>query len=118
MKFPAYLRPDRVSPGVQPEPTTPADEPAVMRFLTLGGAIVAVQPTTLQHYREHGDDGPVEWFPVPGHRWDCLGCDMGGTSSDTDSVEVAARSSLNQCRKAANEHAEKCRAMPKPEGNR
>jgi hypothetical protein len=57
----------------------------VMRFVTLGGAHVAVTQT----------EG--------GHTWNCGGCDQGDT----------ALQPVVDARRQANDHAGSCRAIPK-----
>lgn len=58
----------------------------LMRFVTLGGAHVAVTKGT-----------------VGGHAWECWGCDEGQD----------CRLTLPDARSAANRHAGQCRAVPK-----
>jgi hypothetical protein len=70
---------------VQPE----ADSP-LMRFLTLGGAVVELRLCTRY-------DRP---------RWECLGCGKADTLYE-----------ISTARDGANEHASICRAMPKPEAS-
>lgn len=118
MKFPAYLRPDRVVPDVQPGPTTPADDRAVMWFLTLGGAEVE-----LRSYRFKTSWDPVKGRPyaldhtyeTSGYAWKCLGCDTASTDYPGTYDDGYLRSEKHLAREHANEHAHDCRAMPKPE---
>jgi hypothetical protein len=61
----------------------------IMRFATLGGAEVVVEPVS-SRWSTHG--------------WKCRGCDRDRSSSD-----------LHYTRETANEHAGNCRSMPKPD---
>ncbi len=63
----------------------------VMRFLTLGGATVAVTRTSTEQRDANLD-----------HAWQCLGCDAGNDYGS----KTAARTD-------ANRHAGWCRSMPK-----
>lgn len=108
------------SPQPLPEPgPAPDADPPLMRFLTLGGAVVEVV-----RYRFTTDYLP-QGRPFVGHegyrrdvdgfRWACRGCGCTGKHNDSydpgylDSEESAARDD-------ANAHAAACRSMPRPAG--
>jgi hypothetical protein len=94
LTLPAFLIRRREDTSMPETTITPAaTEPNVlMRFLTQGGATVIVTGS--------GDYGSED------NRWKCLGCN--DKDSGIGNWEWRARD-------AANAHAEKCRAMPKPE---
>jgi|HubBroStandDraft_6_1064221.scaffolds.fasta_scaffold11889_4 hypothetical protein len=71
-----------------PRPAQSGAAPPLMRFLTLGGAVVELHRDTR----------------TGRHRWECLGCEKADMPYET---ATAARDD-------ANEHAGICRAMPKP----
>lgn len=88
-----------------PETATPTKtEPNVlMRFLTQGGAEVRVTV----HGRFERTSFSGHTYGVTAHHWTCLGC--------TDGSDHYDRLDESDARTKANAHAEKCRAMPKPE---
>lgn len=89
----------------------------LMQFLTVGGAVVELRAhrfstlfTTyrgrgyLAHDREKGE--------VDGFVWSCRGC--GGSGRDVLSDGQYLPGERGKARDDANEHAETCRAMPRP----
>lgn len=80
----------RKSAAATPEPSPVASEPApLMRFLTLGGAVVTVTGSGGEYYAR------------------CLGCGWRDFRNPIDTPERA--------RGYANGHAGGCRSMPRPE---
>ncbi|KIZ17356.1 hypothetical protein [Streptomyces natalensis] len=108
------------------QPTTadvPATTPtAVMRFLTQGGATVEVRSHRFTtHYTWQGrpyvsGDSTRE---VDGFVWECLGCDADGRFDGSRGPSLDYGRYLpnerDVARRDANSHAEKCRALPRPD---
>jgi hypothetical protein len=93
---------------------------AKWQFATQGGAIVELRSKRFET-RWHpwrGRPGVVDTpYEVDGFVWECLGCDAIGR--DPGSYEGDYLPSEREvARDEANAHAEKCRALPKPEVSR
>lgn len=88
----------------------------VMRFATLGGAVVTVQPYTTVYV-----NGGITHR---GYAWRCHGCDEDGANTlstwpdDKTDRPADLKIRLDNIRSQANGHASKCRSMPKPGGAR
>jgi hypothetical protein len=111
-----FTRRSRQEPLMSGTATT-TDKPAtdvVIRFLTLGGAPVELHTarfTTRFDYRGAPYATPQP-YEVDGFNWRCTGCTAYGREGDT--YNDPGYRKLGEARSAANEHAETCRAMPKP----
>lgn len=99
LSLPAFLTRRRED---TPMPETETTAP-LMRFLTQGGAQVHV--TRIGTYTVRGASGHC-WGEHEDH-WTCHGCDQG--------IGSHKRFTPRDIRDQANEHANDCRAMPKPE---
>ncbi|WP_068922227.1 hypothetical protein [Planobispora rosea] len=86
----------------------------IIRYLNVGGATVDLHRkryTTQWSYRgaPYAADTPYE---VEGYNWRCLGCDAYGREGDT--YNDPGYRDLSKTRDAAQEHAERRRAIPRP----
>jgi len=86
----------------------------ITRYLTVGEAVVDLHTkrfTTQWDYRgaPYAATTPYE---VNGFNWRCLGCGTYGREGDT--YNDPGYRDLSKARGAAQEHAEKCRAIPRP----
>lgn len=99
--LPAFLVRRREDTSMS-ETTTDANNDVVMRFLTQGGAVVELRESyRTTFWVESNPTGREVIYPFR-----CLGCDY----------EFDNYSSIVSARDEANGHAERCRAMPKPDG--
>ncbi|MCO6011470.1 hypothetical protein NE236_41625 [Actinoallomurus purpureus] len=123
---------------VEQEPTQPDGDPPLMRFLTVGGAVVELRSKrfktrwhpakgrpdavvelrskrfkTRWHPAKGRPDAVVEPYEVDGFAWECLGCDASGRDSRSYAGDYLPRE-RDEARDDANDHASACRAMPKP----
>ena len=76
----------------------------ILRFLTQGGAVVAVHLGTVTGFRSFDAD---EQVTVSDNFWTCLGCKAGAGSA----WEPGWPGDLDDVRGSANQHATTCRAM-------
>ena len=103
----------------QPETPDPWPEGVVMRFLTLGGAVVDVRQRQADLRTRPGStvdllpDGETWRAEVFG--WRCLGCGEVGAQGHYG-LGSSYFEDLGEARKGANNHATACRAMPRPKG--
>ncbi|MGS2645798.1 hypothetical protein [Streptosporangium sp. G12] len=100
------------------EPTWPAD--VLARFLTVGGATVDVQSVRFTtRYTFRGRPYVDAAREVDGFAWQCLGCDATGATDGSNPIQFDYGRYLpnerDLARREANAHAERCRAMPKPQ---
>lgn len=95
------------------EATAPPESP-LMRFLTLGDAVVEVRRHTFRTRYTRRGYAPVndDYRDCDGYQWQCLGC--GGTSEHNDAYDPGYLAcEERQARDDANGHAGTCRSMPK-----
>lgn len=100
-------------PALAPEPVATAP---LMRFLTLGGAVVEVHNHRFRTRYLHGRPYPdKESGEVDGFIWRCLGCAADGESDGADGPSIDRGrylpKELHLARTDANTHAGQCRAM-------
>lgn len=85
----------------------------IARFLTLGGAVVRMYPT---RFITRWAGGPpfaaAKRYEINGFQWECDGCGAYGREGDT--YKDPNYRTQSEARTEANEHADSCRAMPKP----
>ncbi|MEW1754720.1 hypothetical protein [Streptomyces angustmyceticus] len=97
-------------------PTKTQGDTYLMRFLTLGGATVAVESTRFvtrwSSCPPFAADKPYE---ISGFQWTCAGCGAYGREGDTYHDPNYRRQ--QEARDEANAHAEKCRAFPAAPAN-
>ncbi|KMS81805.1 hypothetical protein ACH49_01350 [Streptomyces leeuwenhoekii] len=103
--------------------TQPADWPegVIARYLTVGGATVDVR-THRFTTRYTGQGRPYvgnEDYEVDGFTWACFGCDATGATDGRNYIRLDYGRYLpterGEVRQDAQEHAERCRALPRPE---
>ena len=120
LTLPAFLtRRREVTP--MPEVTMPDDATAaptedgtLMRFLTVGGAVVAVFRTRfVTRWRGGPPFAADKPYWISGFQWECSGCGAYGREGET--YEDPNFRQESEARSDANDHAAQCRAMPKPE---
>jgi hypothetical protein len=121
LTLPTFLTRRKENPVVETTTTPVKAEPDVlMRFLTQGGAVVELHRQVRRVRTRAGagryllPDGKTR--SSQGFNWRCLGCEATGGGGryglgDGHFDECQQR----EARDEANAHAEKCRAMPKPE---
>jgi hypothetical protein len=94
-------------------PAPQADDNALMRFLTIGGATVRVHKT---RFITRWAGGPpfaaAKPYEINGFQWTCDGCGAYGREGETYKDRNFRQ--VVEAREDANEHASTCRAMPKP----
>ena len=94
-----------------PAPAQPDN--TIARFLTLGGATVRMYPT---RFITRWAGGPpfaaAKPYEISGFQWECDGCGAYGREGETYQDRNYRRQA--EARTEANEHANTCRAMPKP----
>lgn len=101
------------TPRAEPEKPTPT-APPLMRFLTRGGAVVAVRAKDLTWVTYQGDNSEVH--REAGHVWRCDGCGVNRECRHEYYYrDGRSGSSIDAARITANDHAAACRAMPAPE---
>jgi hypothetical protein len=90
-------------------------EGVIARFVNHGGALV-----DLHHKRfttRWRPEGPPfaahKPYKVDGYNWRCLGCTAYGREGDT--YNDPGYRDMNEARAKAQEHADLCRALPRPE---
>jgi hypothetical protein len=103
-------------PAPEPPAPVPVPDPPLLRFATLGGAVVELREhkfrTTYAHCgKPYGlPDGATR--ECAGFRWTCLGC--GGTDRRHDFYDPGYLDTEHrEARDDANDHAAACRAMPR-----
>ncbi|WP_433382660.1 hypothetical protein [Streptosporangium sp. CA-115845] len=96
---------------------TPWPEGVITRYLTVGGATVDLHShrfTAKWSYRGAPyAASPDQRYEVGGFNWRCLGCDAYGREGDT--YNEPGYRALDEARESAQEHAERCRAISRPE---
>lgn len=111
-----FRRSKETTVTTEPVPSEPHADPVAMRFLTQGGATVELRAQTFRKpYNSRQDDGGRwvhDWRDANGFNWRCLGCDTVGRRFHT--LRAYDESEPDESRRDANDHAEKCRAMPHP----
>lgn len=93
-------------------------EGVIARYITIGGATVDLKtrPFTTRFLDGGRPFAGAEYRTVKGLVWHCHGCDItGGFGPFNEPYMPGERA---QATRAANQHAETCRAMPKPETGR
>lgn len=106
----------------QEQPATEGvPDAVVIRFLTVGGATVELLKHSfatryLPKGRPHASHDERD---VDGYRWKCLGCGDNGYRTQNgipfgDSQYLP--NEFHEARTDANQHANTCRSMPKPDG--
>jgi hypothetical protein len=94
-------------------PEQAADAPLI-RFLTLGGAVVEVRKTRFVTRWESGPPFAVaKPYEIGGFQWKCAGCGAYGREGDTYNDPNYRQE--KEARDDANKHAAACHAMPKPD---
>ncbi|MFJ7269396.1 hypothetical protein ACIQV3_22590 [Streptomyces sp. NPDC099050] len=94
--------------------TTPADTDPIMQFLTIGGAVVELRAhrfMTRYSWKGRPYVGDTQ-YETDGFRWSCLGCDKQGGPNIFEHDYLSTE--RDEARNDANDHAETCRAMPRP----
>lgn len=115
MRLPAFLtrRKETTVPETATAETPAPSRDVVMQFLTQGGATVDLYRrawSAFYYARANAKDVDFRGF-----QWQCNGCDTTGAAGryrlQTDGYD---EHEPRESREHANEHAEKCRALPKP----
>jgi len=100
----------------QPPTTDTWPEGVLYRFQTVGGATVDLHAHRFatQYTNQGRPFASNEWREVDGYMWLCRGCD---TSSFDDFTYHGGYlpGEKREARDHAQAHAERCRAMPRPE---
>lgn len=105
--------PEPPMPETTPVAETPADDNVLIHFLTVGGATVEVYPTRfVTRWASCPPFAAKEPYEIDGFQWRCGGCDAYGRQGETY-LDRCFRNRA-EARDDANDHAEKCRAMPRP----
>ena len=106
-------RPGRTGQSLQMVQDRMAREegPPLMRFLTMGGAVVELRHRTFRtnHFDKYrtGDT----WHEVTGFWWQCLGCGQDARNPRYDRPFLPDEK--DDARSTANAHAGECRSMPR-----
>lgn len=103
----------KTEPGSSEESAT---DPILMRFLTIGGAVVELRSKrfmTRWHPLRGRPEAVDQAYEVDGLAWECLGCDAHGRDPYSYKGDYLP-SERDEARAEANDHANICRAMPKP----
>lgn len=108
---------NRTDAPVMPDPSAPWPEGVIVRYLNVVGATVDLSPT---RFMSRWNGGPPYAASEPretnGFQWTCNGCLSYGREGDTYNDPNFRE--LKEARDDAQAHAERCRAMPRPETNK
>jgi hypothetical protein len=95
---------------------TPWPEGTIVRYLTVGGATIDLRSTRFVTRWQGGPPfAASKPYETDGFQWTCSGCQSYGREGD-DYNDPNFRK-LAEARDDAQGHADKCRALPRPDGD-